>query len=196
MKASTGMDYKEFLQFLCLIALPRLQEFEKLTESAPVLEADNLCTDTYFSDFKRYIYSTLSNKSFTFFGLKVAGSQGVEDEPSGKQHSGVASELHLTWLTTRDNMESVLRRLPSQLECNKEPLPAPPHEVPFHCLLQALPVTLKRMVTSQSGPDNTFRAAYAIFRAFELHKIQTVVHELTENVDFITVVPNIKSGCL
>ena len=180
------MDYKEFLQFLCLVALPRLQEFEKLTESAPVQETG---VDMYFSDFRRYIYSILPNKSFTFFGLKMAGS--LEDEGC-KIPGGVTSELHLT---ARDDMASVLRCLPSG-SGREEALSALPHKAPFHCLLQALPVRLKRMVASQSGPDDAFRSAYATFRAFELHKIQTVVHELTSSVDFIAAVPNIKSGCL
>ena len=174
------MDYKEFLEFLCLIALPRVQEFEKLAQSTPAPEAGHSCVDVYFSNLKHCILSILSNKSFSFFGLKK--SEYLEDEGDEK----LIGSLQFTQLKSKDNLGSVLRR------CLPSPLGSEGAQVPFHCLLQALPDSLKGIVTFQSGPDSAFGSAYAAFRAFELHKIQTVIHELTSNADFNSVVPNFK----
>ena len=167
MRASAGMDYKEFFQFLCLIALPRLQEFEHLTEDVSPSESATHC----FTKLKACLPRALSCKSFTFFGQ-------IPLEEQSRLH--VAEDSGQLQLTAKDNLQMLLKQ-----NLVKK------HASFLHSLSSALPDAVKDVLQQLSSCKNQEYSLSVVFRAYELHSICTVMQELGNSVEFTAVSPGV-----
>ena len=84
LKTSAGIDYGEFFQFLWLVTVPRLRDFETHSDS-------NMC----FSELKQLMSKALTCETFTFLG-------------DCEQAAEMGERLHAIDLTATDNLAAVI----------------------------------------------------------------------------------------
>lgn len=167
LKASAGMDYKEFFQFLCLVALPRLKDFDNIEQMTPksITSGSRVC----FSDLNQFVTTALTSKVFTFFG-------NHEELPEDSPHV-VTRRLDLP--TASDDMTAVIQRSLQRCECS---LSIDSKQFPMKELLHELPETVSAVLRQNCEADSA--GLCMIIRAFELHRVWSVMQELLGSIDF------------
>ena len=160
LKTSAGIDYQEFFQFLCLVTIPRLRDFETATKSTPSCSGSNVC----FSELKQLTSKALTCQTFTFLG-------------SCEQPAELVERLHVIHLAARDNLAAVIEGCGSfvSLSVDSEQFPL---KGLFSELSEAVSAVVRQNIEDSSG------LCMAI-RAFELQRIWSVMQELVGSVNLI-----------
>ena len=180
LRASAGIDYNEFFQFLCLIALPRLREFELLTIGKKSQDNSDAC----FLTLKHHIAKALSSKTLNFFGHEWPEMSRDEINSESEVLTRCSASL-----TAKDDLATIHDRcLPNCDKFGVEPtqtaLGVPPLGL-FHTLPVSMQEVLKQMV-QPSCPNYAHSFSRVTFRAFELHHIWLVMKELLERYNYVS----------
>ena len=150
------MDYWEFVQFLCVIALPRLRETQLLLSSSTLLPDG---VNDVLADIEQHLQKvTTSSRKLTFF---ESGTLTV-----GSQHHSLSDANNLTTKSCDCSTTDVK---------SKEP-----NTQPFAALIPLLPEKLQVLVLGKDGRDLTLQGTRAqlVFRLFELTTISKVLDEV------------------
>ena len=161
LKTSAGIDYQEFYQFLCLVAIPRLRGFETGTKSTPSCSESNVC----FSELKQLTSKALTCETFTFLG-------------SCEQPAEMVERSRAIDLTARDNLAAVVEGCGSfvSLSVDSEQFPL---KGMFSKLSEAVSTVVRQNIMQDSS------GLCIVIRAFELQTIWSVMQELVGSVNFI-----------
>lgn len=116
-----------------------------------------------FSDLNQFVTTALTSKVFTFFGNR-------EELPEGSPHV-VTRRLDL--LTASDDMTAVIQRSLQRCECS---LSVDSKQFPMKELLHELPETISAVLRQNCEADSA--GLCMIIRAFELHRVWSVMQEL------------------
>ena len=163
------MDYSEFFQFLCLVALPRLRDFDDVEKAAPKSAASSCSSRVCFSELNHFVTTALTGKVFTFFGNREQSAEACPQVVPGR----------LDLLTTSDNMTAVIQ---TSLQGCERSLSVDSKQFPMkEELLHELPETLGDILRQNCKADST--GLCTIVRAFELHRVWLVMQELVGSVN-------------
>ena len=158
LKTSAGIDYGEFFQFLYLVTIPRLRDFERAT---PSWSGSNVC----FSELKQLTSKALACETFTFLG-------------SCEQPAEMVERLRAIDLTARDNLAAVIEGCGSFVSLSVDS-----EEFPLKGLFSELSETVSAVVRQNIMADSC--SLCMAIRAFELQRIWSVMQELVGSVNFI-----------
>ena len=158
LKTSAGIDYGEFFQFLCLVTIPRLRDFEMATSSH---SDSNMC----FSELKQLMSKALTCETFTFLG-------------DCEQPAEMVERLRAIDLTARDNLAAVIEGCGCFVSLSVDS-----EQFPLKGLFSVLSETVSAVVRQNIKADSS--GLCMVIRAFELQRIWSVVQELVGSVEFI-----------
>lgn len=157
LRASAGMDYWEFAQFLVVIGLPRLRETQAILSS--IYKRSDAITTALSNIEQLLLKITTSSRKLTFF-----------------EDSTLPAELHRLNPTVGDNL-ATCERLIRQAEERKITIQ------PFSALYDLLPEEFHQVLVLDKDKDDLSRQrtrAQLIFRLFELITINTVLGEVLQ----------------
>lgn len=161
LKTSAGIDYQEFFQFLCLITIPRLRDFETATKWTPSCSGSNVC----FSELKQLTSKALTCQTFTFLG-------------SCEQPAELVERLHVIHLAARDNLAAVIEGCGSFVSLSVDS-----EQFPLKGLFSELSEAVSAVVRQNIMEDSS--GLCMAIRAFELQRIWSVMQELVVSVNLI-----------
>ena len=161
LKTSAGIDYQEFYQFLCLVTIPRLRDFETGTKSTPSCSESNMC----FSELKQLTSKALTCETFTFLG-------------SYEQPADMVERSRAIDLTARDNLAGVVEGCGNFVSLSVDS-----EQFPLKGLFSELSEAVSAVVR-QSIMEDSSGLCIAI-GAFELQRIWSVMQELVGSINFI-----------
>lgn len=180
------MDYKEFFQFLCLVAFPRLQELEKLSNMIFKENCPDTANSPLFPDLQHHVLKAFSDSTLAFFQselLKGTKHQTHADGSPVQSLVGMYSSL-----IAKDNLEAIVTRC---CQCSDSTDMQTPAQPPLYQLHQLLPVRLQHLLKQKLNTGVTLsHETCFIFRAFELHTIWQTMQELLSSADFTAVFPS------
>ena len=164
LRASAGMDYWEFAQFLSVIGLPRLKETQATLSS--IYKPSDAIT-TVLSNIEQLLLKvSTSSRKLTFL-----------------ENSALPAELHHLTPTVSDNLAmcECLVRQAKEREINIQP---------FSALYDLLPEEFRQILVLDKHKEDLSRRrtrAQLIFRLFELITINTVLREVLQCVSIHSV---------
>lgn len=161
LKTSAGIDYQEFYQFLCLVAIPRLRGFETGTKSTPSCSGLNMC----FSELKQLTSKALTCETFAFLS-------------SCKQPAEMVERSLAIDLAARDNLAAVVEGCGSFVSLSVDS-----EQFPLKGLFSELSEAVSTVVRQNIMQDSS--GLCMVIRAFELQTIWSVMQELVGSVNFI-----------
>lgn len=181
------MDYHEFLQLLCLVALPRMQEFVDTITKAFHHSPESL-PSLGFQKLKVWLTRALCCKSYSFFGLRRDDPKECTtlDEPVTISMDSLCKECLSVEPVARDNVAAILRGCLQS--CAGDHSGSVLGE-----LLAVLPDETRKIVEqmmSFGGHGHaTEQSLLVTFRGYELLCIQTVMADLIHSREFTAVSP-------
>ncbi len=203
LRASTGIDYREFFQFLCLIALPRIQELKETVHKAfhhhtgPMTAKGKAHVEPLvFPGLEEWLTKALSCDFYNFFGLRRQRQKELLSENESVTLPWLCKERLCIEPVAKDNVAAILRGcLQSSVdgkECSTRSM--------LSGLFAVIPDEAKEMVKqlrSSGGHGHgpaMEQSLLVTFRAYELHCVQTVMEELLQNKEFIAVSPQLEQN--
>ena len=178
LKANSGMDYQEFLQFLCVIAAPRLTEMHSVCS----------CVGTSFTKLSQQLSGVLAERKLSF----KCTHDGSPTEVSAGNPKAVecvndqcTQGAWFTHLKPRDNLMTYLQSSTVQRDLNHANestchTASSSQQLIFSNLFAALPVEIQAAVESSIAEHSSWQFSLVVFRSFELCSIFNVLDELLQ----------------
>lgn len=164
LRASVGMDYWEFAQFLSVVGLPRLRETQAILSS--IYQPSDAITTALSNIEQLLLKITTSSRKLTFF-----------------ENGTLPAELHHLNPTVSDNLATCecLIRQAKERKITVQP---------FSALCDLLPEEFQEVLVLDKDKDDLSRQrtrAQLIFRLFELITINTVLGEVLQCVSIHSI---------
>ena len=182
LRACAGMDYRELLQMLCLLAGPRLEEVRALSSAGK---------PAHFQALELFVAKAWSSEGLDFFGREFLGLVQHEEpqdrrlalsHTKGKLHPTPSMVLQYTPLIER--LSSLLQNC-SGLEagCESEP--------PAQGLLNLLPDNIKELALHNEATSVSYTTTSTawIIIIYEIQKINDIIVEMTTDRDLQALLP-------
>ena len=181
LRACAGMDYRELLQMLCLLAGPRLQEVRTLSSAGEL---------AHFQGLELFVTRAWSSEGLDFFGRGFLGLVQCEEpqdhrqlvllRTKGKIHPTPSMVLQCTPLIERlSNLLQNCYRLEAGCES------------PAQGLLDLLPDSIKEMILHNEATSllyTTTSTAWIII-IYEIQKIYDIIVEMATDRDLQALLP-------
>lgn len=163
LRACVGMDYRELLQMLCLLAQPRLEELAALSSVGAA----------HFHNLKELVTRAMSCEELDFFGTRQPHMEGPKQASMGRLPSAAAV----------DRLYEVLRRCPRVMADHGPP--------PALALLGSLPEEFRtRLAVEREEATDTLTQTVCNFLIHELQQISRVAAELAVDRDMQAELPD------
>lgn len=179
LKASSGMDYQEFLQFLCVVAASRLTELHIVCGCVET----NLALS--FSRLSQQLSIVLTKRKLSFKCTHDGSLIEVSADSPNTAKSVKEQCTPRAWfecLKPRDNLMAYLQRGTAQKPANDGTCDTVSSSQPlmFSSLFADLSVEIQAAVKSSIAEHHSWQFALAVFRSFELCSIVSILEELLQ----------------
>lgn len=181
LKASSGMDYEEFLQFLCVIATPRLAELHSVCGCVEIGTSPALC----FSRLSQQLSEVFAERKSFFKYIREGSPTEVSADYQNTAEYVDDQCTQAAWfehLKPRDHLVTYLQRVMEQRDLKHAGEGAASSSQPliFSTLFAALPVEVQAAVKSGIAEHHSWQFSLAVFRSFELCSIFKILEELLQ----------------